>query len=122
MKKKYEIDRNYFELIFKERFLEFIDDYPDSKYLIKTYGRHTPNLIKANNKIDAFITNVKRNEKIKIEEIKENLEFIKEYFSLKKYELEFYGLNSYYSTIYYGNTRDRVFFYGGDYLLCRFIR
>ena len=121
MKIRYEIDRDTFELIFNERILDFLDDYPDAKYLIKTYLIKTPNLIKANNKIDVFITNVKPRERIKIERIKENLEFIKSYFNLKNYELEFFNDKSYYCSIYFDRTRNRHFF-TGDYVRCRFTR
>jgi hypothetical protein len=37
-KKRYDIEKKHFESIFNDRFLEFFDDYPQSKSLIKTYG------------------------------------------------------------------------------------
>ena len=121
MNERYDIDKEHLETIIYERILDFLDDYPDSKCLVKTYGVRTPNLIKKNNKVDVFITRVKQRERIKIERIKENLEFIKDYFNLKEYELEFYHKNSYYTTIYYDRTRNRPFF-RGEYVQCRFTR
>lgn len=119
--KRNDIDKDYFELIFYERILDYLDDYPEARYLVKTYGIKTPKLIMANNKIDVFITNVKSRERIKIEKIKENLEFIKSYFNLKNYELEFFNHRSYYCSIYFDRTRNRCF-YTGDYVRCRFTR
>lgn len=121
MKKRYDIEKQHFESVFNDRFLEFFDNYPQSKSLIKTYGLYEPDLIRAYNKIDAFITNVNPRQTEKVKEIKEHLEFIKDYFNLKNYELEFYNENNYYSTIYYGRKNNRVFFYG-EYVQCRFTR
>lgn len=119
--KRNDIDRDLFDSIFKERFLEFKDDYPETKLLIKTYGVYSPNLIKANNKIDAFITDIKSNDHEKIEEIKQNIEFIKEYFNIKNYVIDFYTERDYYNTIYLDKTR-RDFFFRGNYMLVRFFR
>jgi hypothetical protein len=119
--KRNDIDKDFFDSIFKERFLEFKDDYSETKLLIKTYGVYSPNLIKINHKIDAFITNIKSNDHEKIEEIKENIEFIKDYFNLKRYVIDFYTERDYYNTIYLDRTRRNFFFYG-NYMLVRFFR
>lgn len=81
------IDEDYFVTIFKERFLEFEDNYPKSKYLIRTYG--AKNLIKRGQRIDVYFFDTQKNEFDKIEEINDKCEFVKNYFEITNYECIF---------------------------------
>lgn len=92
-KSKNVIDKNYFETIFKERFLEFTDTYRHTTFRFYTYGKNQ-NIVNKNTKIDVIIYpfknkgirgNLISDHKEVVEEIKFNLEFIKNFFNMKDF-------------------------------------